>query len=150
MKKNYEKFIKNKLIKKIKPDFKQIAMQIRRARMDLQTAEKVMPSDLTWSFTISYHAMIRAGKALMYAHGYLPTATRSHRPVVDFTGIVLGDDGDDLFRRFNRMRRRRHDFIYDALNNISKTEVKSSIKTAKRFIDKMEQSIRKIHPQLRL
>jgi uncharacterized protein (UPF0332 family) len=147
---SYEKFLENKLIKKIEPDFKQIAVQIRRARKDLRTAEKVMASDRTWSFTITYHAMVRAGKALMYAHGYLPTATRSHKTVVDFTGIVLGDEFDDLFRRFNRMRRRRHDFIYDALNNISETEVKSSIKAAKRFIDRTVQLIAEIHPELRL
>lgn len=150
MKTNYDKFLKNNLIKKIKPDFKQIGMQIKRARKDLQAAEKVMTTDRTWSFAITYHAMIRAGKALMYAHGYLPTAIRSHKTVVDFTGVVLGDECDDLFRRFNRMRRRRHDFMYDALNNVTKAEVKSSIKAAGRFIDKIVQLVMKIHPQLRL
>jgi uncharacterized protein (UPF0332 family) len=146
MKISYEKFIKNKLIKKIRPDLKQAGIQIKRARKDLQTAEKVMASDRTSSFTITYHAMIRAGKALLYAHGYLPTATRSHKTVVDFTGVVLGDECDDLFRRFNRMRRRRHDFIYDALNNVSESELKSSIKTAKMFIEKVVQLVVEIHP----
>lgn len=149
MKKSYEEFIKHKLIKKIKPDFKQIETQLKRTRKDLQTAEKVMKSDRTWSFTITYHAMIRVGKALMYAHGYLPTTTRSHKTVVDFTGVVLGDECNDLCRRFNRMRRRRHDFIYDALNNVSESELKSSIKTAKTFIDKVVQLVMEIHPQLR-
>ena len=84
----------------------------------------------------------------MYAHGYMPTAIRSHKTVVDFTGVVFGDEGDDLFRRFDRMRRRRHDFIYDALNNITESEVKSSIKAAKMFIDKISWLITQIQPQL--
>lgn len=147
MKMSYERFIRDKLAKKIRPDFKQIDMQIRRARKDLRTAEKIMVSDRTWAFTIIYHAMIRAGKALMYAYGYLPTALGSHKTVVEFAGACLGDTGDDLFRRFNRMRRRRHDFIYDALNNITESEVKSSISAAKTFIDMVVQLITQMRPQ---
>jgi uncharacterized protein (UPF0332 family) len=135
MKMSYERFIRDKLVKKIRPDFKQIDMQIKRARKDLRTAEKVMATDRTWAFAIICHAMIRAGKALMYAHGYLPTALGSHKTVVEFAGACLGDRDDDLFRRFHRMRRRRHDFIYDALNNITEREVKSSTGVAKTFID---------------
>lgn len=147
MKMSYERFIRDKLVKKIRPDFRQIDMHLKRARKDLRTAEKLMISDRTWAFTIIYHAMIRAGKALMYAHGYLPTATRSHKTVVDFAGTCLGDKGDDLFRRFDRMRRRRHDFIYAALNNITESEVGSSINTAKTFIDKVVHLVAKMRPQ---
>jgi len=147
---NYEKLLKDKLIKKIRPDFKQIATHIKRAKRDLQTAEKVLASDPTWAFTIIYHAMIRTGKALMYAHGFLPTAIRSHKTIVYFTKIALGKECDDLFRRFNRMRRRRHGFVYDAINNISKNEVKSSIATAKRLIEVVVVKIKKINTQVKM
>ncbi|MBN1982077.1 MAG: HEPN domain-containing protein [Chitinivibrionales bacterium] len=147
---SYERFLKDKLIKKIRPDFKQIAAYIKRAKRDLQTAEKILASDPTWSFTIIYHAMIRSGKALMYVHGFLPTSIRSHKTVVYFTKIALGEACDDLFRRFNRMRRRRHDFVYDAINNISKSEVKSSIATAKRLIEVIVAKIQELNPQLNL
>jgi len=72
----YEKFLKDNLIKKEEPDFKQIAYQLKRARKDLKTAEANLPIDLTWAFAIAYHAMMRASKALMYSKGYLPTARR--------------------------------------------------------------------------
>ena len=66
---NYEKFLKDNLIKKQKADFKQISYQLQRAIKDLKTAEANLGIDLTWSLAIAYHAMIRAGRALMYSKG---------------------------------------------------------------------------------
>jgi len=71
---SYEKFLRDKLIKKQSPDFKQIEYQLKRAQKDLKTAESNLPIDLTWAFAIAYHAMMRASKALMYSKGYLPNA----------------------------------------------------------------------------
>jgi uncharacterized protein (UPF0332 family) len=110
---------------------------LKRARKDLSTAEAVVPIDLTWSFAIAYHAMMRAGKALMFSRGYLPTTKNSHRTIMDFTGLILGDEYQDLILRFNRMRRKRHDFIYDSQNHTTASEAKSAIKTAREFIDRI-------------
>jgi len=35
--------------------------------------------------------MVRAGKALMYSKGYLPTAKDSHKTIIEFTKLVLGE-----------------------------------------------------------
>jgi len=92
---------------------------------------------MTWSFAIAYHAMIRAGRALMFSHGYLPTTKNSHKTIMEFTGSILGDKYKDLMLRFNRMRRKRHDFIYDSQNHTTLSEAKSAITTAGEFIDKI-------------
>src|SRR3989338_5888311 len=105
---DYEKFLKDNLVKKQTPDFKQIEYQLKRAQKDLKTAESNLSIDLTWAFAIAYHAMVRAGKALMYSKGYLPTAQRSHKTIVEFTKISLGSEYENLIGRFNRMRRQRH------------------------------------------
>lgn len=147
---SYGRFLRDRLVKKVKPDFRQITAQLRRARKDLATAASVANVDPTWSYTIVYHAMIRAGRALMYAKGYLPTATRSHKTIVEFTGRVLGEEYEHLVSRFNRMRRRRHDFIYDSVNNISGHEVKSSIETAVELIKTITAYINKENPQAEL
>ena len=73
---SYERFLKDKLIKRQSPDFKQIGYQLKRAQKDLKTAESNLSIDLTWAFAIAYHAMMRASKALMYSKGYLPTAEK--------------------------------------------------------------------------
>lgn len=147
MKVNFDRFLKDNFVKRAKPDFKQIVVQLKRANKDLKTAESVLIVDPTWAFAITYHAMIRASKALMFAKGYLPTVKRSHKTIVEFTRLILGDEYGNLIRRFNRMRRKRHDFIYDSVNDITTNEVKSSIETAKKLISEINNIIIKERPQ---
>jgi len=143
----YEKFLKDSLIKKEKPDFKQIGLQIKRANKDLKTAEANLLIDLTWAFTIAYHAMMRASKALIYSKGYLPTAKKSHKTIIELTKLILGNEYENLIGHFSRMRRRRHDFIYDSKNHITPHEAKTSIETAKKLIDEIVVLIRKENPE---
>jgi len=49
MKLNYERFLKNRLVKEQRPDFEQIGYQIQRSLKDLKTAEANLSIDLTWS-----------------------------------------------------------------------------------------------------
>ena len=143
----YEKFLKDNLIKEQKPDFKQISYQLKRSQKDLKTAEANLSIDLTWAFAIAYHAMMRASKALMYSKGYLPTVKNSHKTIVELTKLILGDEYDSIINRFSRMRRQRHDFIYDSKNNITPHEAKSSIDTAKRLIDEIIIIVKKESPE---
>lgn len=150
MKMNYERFLKDNLVKKQRPDFKQIEYQLKRARKDLTTAESCMSIDLTWAFAIAYHAMMRASKALMYSQGYLPTAKRSHKTIIEITRLNLGTEYDGLIGRFNRMRRQRHDFIYDSKNHISINEATQSIETAKKLIEQITSFVKKANPEKEL
>ncbi len=86
---SYEKLLRERLIKKQSPDFKQIEYQLKRAQKDLQTDESNLSIDLTWAFTIAYHAMIRASKAFMFSKGYLPTTKQSHKTIVEFTKLTI-------------------------------------------------------------
>lgn len=144
---NYEKFLKDNLIKKQNPDFKQIERQLKRAQTDLKTAESNLSIDLTWTFTIAYHAMIRAGRALMYSKGYLPTIKNSHKTIIEFVKLILGTEYENLLGHFDRMRRRRHEFIYDSVNHITSSEAKSSIDTARKLINKIIALEKKENPE---
>lgn len=143
----YEKFLKDSLIKKEKPDFKQIECQIKRANKDLRTAEANLSIDLTWAFAIAYHAMMRASKALIYSKGYLPTAKKSHKTIVELTRLILGNEYENLMGHFSRMRRRRHDFIYDSKNHITPHEAKTSIEMARKLINEIIILVRKENPE---
>lgn len=143
----YEEFLKDNLIKKEKPDFKQIAYQLKRAQKDLTTAEANLPIDLTWAFAIAYHAMMRASKALIYSKGYLPTAKKSHKTIIELTKFILGIEYESIIGRFGRMRRQRHDFIYDSKNRITSFEAKSSIDTAGKLIKEVLILVKKENPE---
>jgi uncharacterized protein (UPF0332 family) len=146
----YERFLRNNLIKRQKPDFKQISLQLQRALKDLKTAEANLKIDLTWSSTIAYHAMIRAGRALMYSKGYLPTTKRSHKTIIEITKLILSHEYDTLVSRFNRLRRKRHDFIYDSKNHITYSEAKSSLDTARKLISKIVDLVKQENPEKNL
>jgi hypothetical protein len=48
---------------------------------------------------------------------------------------------------FSRMRRRRHDFIYDSKNHITTHEAKTSIDTAKKLVSQIIELVNKEHPE---
>jgi uncharacterized protein (UPF0332 family) len=91
--------------------------------------------------------MIRASKALMYSRGYLPTADRSHKTIVEFTKLILGGGYENIVRQFNRMRRRRHNFIYDSQNHITSHEANLSIETAKKLIEEITTLVKRENPE---
>jgi uncharacterized protein (UPF0332 family) len=147
---NYGKFLKKNLIKRQNPDFRQIQLQLQRSLKDLKTAEANLNIDLTWAMAISYHAIIRAGRALMFSKGFLPTSRESHKTIVEFTGLVLGQQYDALVSKFNRLRRKRHSFIYESKNRITSNEALSSIETAKILIDEITMLVKKENPERNL
>lgn len=129
---------------------KQIASNINRAQKDLITAMANLEIDEEWSYTISYHAMLRAGRALMFSLGYRPIGKNQHRTVVEFCAEVLGEDFKSLTNRFNRMRVKRHDFIYEPERPIPKTEAKNSIESAEKFVKEIIGRIQKTGRQKKL
>ena len=86
----------------------------------------------------------------MFSGGYLPTVKNSHKTIVEFTILNLGEEYKNITTKFKRMRRRRHDFIYDSKNHITNREVKSSIEAAEKLIENIKFLIEKQNPQKEL
>lgn len=125
------------LIQKIKINFKQIYNFLFRSRKDLQTSKANLTIDEEWSYAITYHALLRAGRALMMSFGYRPRGKDQHSTVVRFTGIVFGDQHKNLIRNFDRMRRKRHGFIYEPDRPVPRQEAEQSIKDAEALVKKI-------------
>jgi uncharacterized protein (UPF0332 family) len=138
------------LIEKAKSSGGQISSNLNRAQRDLHTAKANLKIDEEWAYTIAYHAMLRAGRAFMLASGYRPRGKDQHKTVVEFCSESLGKDFQHLTLRFNRMRLKRHDFIYDPESPISKTEALKSLESAEQFVQEIFQRIQRMNPQKRL
>lgn len=138
------------LIEKVTFNDKQIISNIKRAEKDLTTAMANLEIDEEWAYTISYHAMLRAGRALMFSLGYRPKGKDQHKTVVEFCSEILGEDFKNLTSRFNRMRIKRHDFIYEPERPISKTEAIKSLESAEKFVKEIMRKIQKSSPQKKL
>ncbi len=138
------------LIEKVKYSEKQILSNIKRAHKDLITAKKTIKIDEEWAYTISYHAMLRAGRALMFFSGYRPKGKDQHKTVVDFSVETLGQSFKNLTDRFNRMRIKRHGFIYEPERPIPLTEATKSLESAEKFVREIMDKIQKSYPQKKL
>lgn len=143
----FEELEEKGLIGRIKVNFKQIYNFLFRSRKDLQTAKVNLTIDEEWSYAIAYHAVLRAGRALMMSFGYRPRGKDQHSTVVRFTSIVFGAQFNDLIRKFDRMRRKRHDFIYNPDRPIPRQESEHSIKDAEALVKQIWFFVKEKDPQ---
>jgi uncharacterized protein (UPF0332 family) len=135
------------LIERASYDVKQITSNLDRAQRDLITAKANLKIDQEWAYTIAYHAMLRAGRAFMFANGYRPKGRDQHKTVVEFCQEILGQEFRHLISRFNRMRVKRHDFIYEPERPIPETEAVKSLESAEKFVKGIILKIKQIDPQ---
>ncbi len=138
------------LIGRTETSFKQIYNFLSRSRKDLQTSKDDLSIDEEWSYAIAYHAVLRAGRALMMSFGYRPRGRDQHTTVVRFTSIVFGDQFKDLIRNFDRMRRKRHDFIYEPDRPIPRQESEQSIRDAEALVKQIWLFINEKDPQIEM
>ena len=52
------------LIERVEPNPENAKKALERAQRDLRTARATLDIDEEWAYTIAYHAMLRAGRAL--------------------------------------------------------------------------------------
>ena len=63
--------------------------------------------------------------------------------------FIFGDEYGVLLKKFDQMRKSRHDVIYD-IASVSRTEAEESILTAKELIKQIEINIKERNPQKEL
>lgn len=140
-------YVNKGLLKEQNADFRQIERQIVRAEKDLNTFQLVIDEDPEWASTIAYQSMLRAGRALLFSFGYLPSDGRQHRTVVELSGIILGKEYSLLIKQFDRLRKKRNVFFYDSEDAMNRTEAKTALKTAKQLLLEIKKKIQKNNPQ---
>lgn len=115
----------------------------------METGGRTLEYDPEWAATIAYQAMLRAGRALLFAHGYLPADGAQHRTVVELTGIILGPEHANSIRSFNKYRKKRNLFFYDSEDTGNMEEARKALEVAKGLLDKTKTAVEKLNPQIR-
>ncbi|MEW6377659.1 MAG: HEPN domain-containing protein [Thermodesulfobacteriota bacterium] len=123
------------LIERVEPDLSKVKKALERTHKDLRTARATLDVDEEWTYTITYHSMLRAGRALMLYLEYRPKGKDQHKTVGEFCSRILGEEYRVLINKFHRMRRKRHQFVYEIDSRISKTEAKDSIGSAEKLTE---------------
>lgn len=146
----FQRYLERGYLKKQSPNFAQISNQLRRAFKDLKTAKHNLEYDPEWAVSIAYHAMLRGGRSLLFAHGFLPADGAQHRTVVELTGKILGDEYAGLIRQFNKFRKKRNSFFYDSEDTENIDEAKEALKISRELLDKIGNFIETVNPQTHL
>lgn len=144
---DFQKYISKGLIKKREVNFSQIKKQIMRAEKDLDTYTLVIDKDPEWASTIAYQSILRAGRSLLFAYGYLPIDGQQHKTVVDITGEILGEEFSLVVKQFDRLRRKRNLFFYDSEDARNFTEARKALEIARNLLDEIKKEIDKLNPQ---
>ncbi len=148
---SYKELITKRLLKKEDISFNQINKVLKKSYQNLKSAKILLKNKCEdEAFELAYEAMMVAGRALAFSYGLRPRAAGSHKIVIDFTEKVLGKDYQVLVKKFDKMRKKRHNLIYEVDISISLTEAKQAIKSAEEFLDKIKEIIQKNNPQKKL
>jgi uncharacterized protein (UPF0332 family) len=143
---NFDEYLRKGFIKKQRPNFQQISRLILRAEKDLQSFDRLIDSDPGNAMNLAYNAMLKAGRALLYSFGYLPADGQMHKTIVDIVAKVLGDEYKIETQLFERYRKKRHVFIYEA-EECTVTEAQKARETAQKLINSVKEKIREQNPQ---
>jgi uncharacterized protein (UPF0332 family) len=141
-----EELVRQGLIKPCPLDRNEINNLMKRARIDLKTAQRNINEDAECSYNYAYNAVLRAGLALMFSGGYRPDVRGKHLTVVKFVSIGLGQEHNKLVNSYDYMRRKRHHLIYEPGLPCSKKEAKDAIDTAARLVDIIDRLIMEKNP----
>jgi len=146
----YEELRERGLVEEIRPDFRQISGLLGRALKDLSTAQATANIDTEWAYAIAYQAMLRAARAIVMAEGWRPRGRDQARTLVQLVGEIVGEDARSLVNSFDRMRRRRQDFMEEMGTPIPRYEVEGALADARAFTEKIVELAKMKNPQLTL
>ena len=91
--------------------------------------------------------MLRCGRALLFLKGFRPVDGQQHKTVIEIVCLILGDEFKGLIEKFDRMRRKRHQFTYDPFLPVSKEEAEGALKTAENFVKIVSEFVKKENSQ---
>ncbi len=141
-------------MKKLKPqraDFAQIGRFLAGASKKLTAAKRILEIDEEASYQLAYEAMLKASLGFMLSFGVRPRSLPGHHmTIIDFADEHLGREFKSLISMFDRMRRKRHQAIYDVRGFISKQEAEQALETAEKYLSIIRREIQRKNPQTKL
>lgn len=100
-----------------------------------------------WALSICYHEILRLGMDFMSFLGYRAKGREHHRNV--FLFLSAYDEVRSLAKYFDRIRRKRNEFIYRGSDEISKDEAFETLNIAKGFVSKIRTIVSKIRTEVK-
>lgn len=138
----YDELLKSGRIRKQEFSRDETNQALDRAERDLKTARMFLEQDWDWSFAVAYNAVLQASRAYMFAQGFRPASSESHKNTFAFMRLALGKDYEVLVTYFDRMRTKRNQAIYELAGAITETEARNILKKAEDFVKMIREKLR--------
>jgi len=140
-----------KKLKSQQADFHQIGRYLAGAEKKLGAARKTLAIDEEASYQLAYEAMLKGSLGFMLSYGVRPRSLPGHHvTIIEFAEQKLGSQFKALINMFNRMRRKRHEAIYEVTGIISRQEAEHALSTAAQYLKTIREDIEKRNPQAKL
>jgi uncharacterized protein (UPF0332 family) len=140
----YDELLNSRRIRKEKVSRVEVGRALERAERDLQTARTLIERDRDWSFAVAYDAVLQASRAYMFAQGFRPSSSESHKNTFAFMRLAMGKDYEELMAYFDRMRNKRHQAIYETAGLITETEAYNILEKAESFVVLIREELKKV------
>lgn len=150
LKRLIEKFQKEGRIKRQKVGLVQLEALLKEAMLDLKEAKKVLHIGDRATYLLAYMAMLKAGRALLFLHGYVPSDGAQHKTVVELSSEMLGAKYKGLTDQFENMRRKRNDITYEAGVLLSGAEAEQAFGDAMSLVREVLGKVKSLNPQLEI
>ena len=141
-------------MRKLRPqriDFHQIRRFLASGKKKLAAAKKTLEIDEEASYQLAYEAMLKASLGFMLSFGVRPRGLPGHHvAIIEFSEKHLAGEFNNLIAMFDRMRRKRHQAVYDVTGFISKQEAQQALQTAEKYLAIISDQIQKKNPQSKL
>ena len=140
----YDELLNSRRIRKEKVSPSEIEHALERAERDLQTARTLIERDRDWSFAVAYDAVLQASRAYMFAQGFRPPSSESHKNTFAFMRLAMGKEYEELMSYFDRMRNKRHQAIYEIAGLITETEAYNILEKAEGFVAMIREQLKRM------
>ena len=127
----------------------QVKRFLKRAKKDLETAKSIEDDDGA-ALALVYDSMFHAANAMIRYQGYRPGIKFQHIGLIEAVKRTIGEDFNELILKYDKLRIKRNKFEYQAIYNITKTQLKNNIKDAEKFVEIIEKYLKDRDPQLSL
>jgi hypothetical protein len=94
-------------------DLAALRAMLGAAEGDLEAANAIASTSPSWAEAMLYEAGLRSARVIVQAAGFRISADRGHVTAIDAADALTDGILHRRFVRLHRMRRVRHDFMYD-------------------------------------
>jgi hypothetical protein len=109
------------------PDRAALEAVVAAARQDVAAAESNLTAFPAWAETMLYEAGLRCARVIVQAAGYRIAADRGHVTAIDAADSLTQGRHHRRFVRLHRMRRQRHEFMYETAPDPSRGDLKQAL-----------------------